>query len=272
MGVRGVIFDVDGTLVRGNEPIAGAGVGLDAVDAAGLRRLLVSNNPTKPPEAYERRLRRAGLAVDPSEVVTAGTVTARYLSANHRADEIAVVGESGLVDLLRTAGLSVVSLEGDGVDPERAPDVLVASVDREFSYETLRQCLRILDDRTVTFVGTDPDVVIPAADGDDPGSGAIIDAIANVAGREPAVVLGKPSDKAREMVLERLGLPAEDVLVVGDRLDTDVALGERAGMTTALVRTGVTDADDLDASAIEPDYVLDSLAGMDAVLDDIAET
>ena len=270
MGVRGVIFDVDGTLVRGDEPIAGAGAGLDAVDAAGLRRLLVSNNPTKPPEAYERRLRRAGFAVDPSEVITAGTVTRRYLSVNHSDDEIAVVGESGLVELLRAAGLGVDALGADGDGSACGPDVLVASVDRAFSYETLRRCLRILDDRTVTFVGTDPDVVIPAADGDDPGSGAIIDAIANVAGRDPAAILGKPSETAREMALERLGLPPEEVLVVGDRLDTDIALGERAGMTTALVRTGIARASDLDASPIEPDYVLDSLAGLGSVLDDLS--
>ncbi|QCC47762.1 HAD-IIA family hydrolase [Halobellus limi] len=268
MGVRGVIFDVDGTLVRGEEPIAGAGAGLDAVDATGLRRLLVSNNPTKPPEAYERRLRRAGFAVDPSEVITAGSVTARYLSENHPEDEIAVVGESGLIDLLRAAGLAVDPLGGDA--SPRAPDVLVASVDREFSYETLRRCLQVLEDRSVTFVGTDPDVVIPAADGDAPGSGAIIDAIANVAGRDPSVVLGKPSESAREMALERLGLPPEDVLVVGDRLDTDVAFGERAGMTTALVRTGIAGATDPGAPGIDPDYVLDSLEGLDSVLDDLA--
>jgi 4-nitrophenyl phosphatase len=268
MGVRGVIFDVDGTLVRGDEPIGGAEIGLSAVDAVGLRRLLVSNNPTKPPEAYERRLHRAGVAVDPSDVLTAGSVTARYLSEHHSQDRIAVVGESGLVDLLRSAGLSVDPLGGDSLDLP-PPDVLVASVDRAFSYQTLQRCLRVLDDRTVTFLGTDPDVVIPAADGDAPGSGAIIDAIANVAGRDPAVVLGKPSETARRMALDRLGLPPEDVLVVGDRLDTDIALGERAGMTTALVLTGVTDAADLDASPIEPDYVLDSLAGLESVLDDL---
>ena len=286
MGVRGVIFDVDGTLVRGNEPITGADTGLAAVERAGLRRLFVSNNPTKPPAAYERRLGRAGITADASDVITAGTVTAAYLTEHHASDEIAVVGESGLVDLLRSAGLSVTPV-GSGTDAADAasatdrdagaqldggatPDVLVASVDREFHYETLRESLWLLDDPSVTFVGTDPDVVIPAPEGDVPGSGAVIDAIANVAGRDPAI-LGKPSDMVRTMALDHLNLPAEDVLVVGDRLDTDVALGERAGMTTALVRTGVTDESDLAASPIEPDYVLDSLAELPELLADTGD-
>lgn len=268
MDVCGVIFDVDGTLVRGDEPLPGATAGLDAVAAAGLRRLFVSNNPTKPPEAYEARLARAGIRADADEVLTAGTVTARYLSDHHPEDPIAVVGEPGLVDLLSEAGLSVERIAPDG-SLEIDPEVLVASLDREFGYETLRACLDLLEDRDVAFVGTDPDVVIPAADGDVPGSGAVVDAIANVAGREPSAVLGKPSEPAREMALDRIGLPPEEVLVVGDRLDTDIALGARSGMTTALVTTGVTDDGDLASAPISPDYVLDTLAELESVLADV---
>jgi 4-nitrophenyl phosphatase len=109
-------------------------------------------------------------------------------------------------------------------------------------------------------------MVIPAAEGDLPGSGAIINAVAGVVGRDPDVMLGNPSKPARRIVRERLGLPPGDCLVVGDRLDTDIALGERAGMTTALVRTGVTDDRDLERSGVRPDYVLDSLADVGSVL------
>jgi 4-nitrophenyl phosphatase len=126
--------------------------------------------------------------------------------------------------------------------------------------------MRVLADDSVAFVGTDPDMVIPAADGDVPGSGAVINAIAGVAGRDPDIVLGKPSRPATDLVLSRIGLPAERCLVVGDRLDTDVAMGAAAGMTTALVRTGVTDDAALAASEVDPDYVLDSLADLDGIL------
>ncbi|MFB6251892.1 MAG: HAD-IIA family hydrolase [Halobellus sp.] len=265
MDVRGVIFDVDGTVVRGDEPIPGAKVGVDAVEAAGIRRLFVSNNPTKPPEAYEARLERAGFRVDADEVLTAGTLTAEYLSEHHADDRIAVVGEPGLLELLSARGLSIERLDSSG-ELRQTPDTLVASLDREFDYEMLRACLWLLRREQVAFLGTDPDIVIPAPEGDVPGSGAVIDAIANVAGRDPSAMLGKPSETARAMALERLDLPPADVLVVGDRLDTDIALGSQAGMTTALVRTGVTVDDDLAASPVEPDYVWDSLAELESLL------
>ncbi|MBB6645352.1 HAD-IIA family hydrolase [Halobellus ruber] len=269
MTLRGVIFDVDGTLVRGDEPLPGAAAGLAAVDDAGLRRLFVSNNPTKPPADYERRLGRAGFDVDSEEVITAGSVSARYLSAHHAGESVAVVGEPGFVDLLRQEGLTVRIVGSEpGAEPTPRPDVLVASIDREFHYRTLRRCLRLLDDPDVTFLGTDPDVVIPAPEGNVPGSGAVIDAIANVVGRDPAAILGKPSRTTRDMALERLGLRPEEVLVVGDRLDTDIALAEGSGMRTALVRTGVTDDAALDGSPIRPDHVLDSLAALESLLCD----
>jgi 4-nitrophenyl phosphatase len=261
MTYRGAVLDVDGTVVRGDEPIPGAKAGLEALAAAGVGRLFVSNNPTKPPEAYEQRLERAGFRVDPEEVLTSGSITTRYLREEHRADRIAVVGEAGLVEQFEDAGLRVVP------EFDRA-DVLVVSLDRGFDYDRLCAAYWALEDGSVTFLGTDPDMVIPAVERDVPGSGAVINAVAGVAGREPERVLGKPSVVARRAVLETLGVAPEECLVVGDRLDTDIALGERAGMTTVLVMTGVTDEATLAASEIDPDYVLDSLGDVETVLED----
>jgi 4-nitrophenyl phosphatase len=259
MTYRGVVLDVDGTVVRGDEPIPGAAEGLDRLERAGLRRLFVSNNPTKRPPAYAERLRRAGFDAHPEEIVTAGTITTTYLDDHHADDALFVVGEDALVEQLRDAGLAVVTDEADA-------DTVIVSIDRAFDYDRLCAALRACDDEDVTLVGTDPDMVIPAAEGDLPGSGAIINAVAGVVGRDPDVMLGKPSKPARRIVHERLGLPPGDCLVVGDRLDTDIALGERAGMTTALVRTGVTDDRNLERSGVRPDYVLDSLADVGSVL------
>ncbi|AZH25004.1 HAD-IIA family hydrolase [Haloplanus aerogenes] len=259
MSYRGVVLDVDGTVVRGDEPIPGAAEGLDRLSAAGLRRLFVSNNPTKRPPAYADRLRRAGFDAHPDEIVTAGTITTAYLAERHPDDALFVVGENALVEQLTDAGLTVVT------DEARA-DTVVVSIDRSFDYDRLCAALRACDDEDVTLVGTDPDMVIPAAEGDVPGSGAIINAVAGVVGRKPDVVLGKPSKPARRMIRDRLDLPPRDCLVVGDRLDTDIALGERAGMTTVLVRTGVTDDRDLERSDVTPDYVLDSLGDVGSIL------
>ena len=260
MAYRGVILDVDGTVVRGDEPIPGAAAGLDDLRAAGVRRLFVSNNPSKPPGAYAERLGRAGFEVDPDEIVTAGTMTVDYLAAEHPDADLYVVGEQGLLELLEAADLSV-------VDGDRA-EVAVVSLDRGFDYDTLAEAGEVLADRSVRFVGTDPDMLIPVVDRDVPGSGAIVNAVAGVAGRDPDVMLGKPSDVAQRTVLDRLGLDPADCLLVGDRLDTDIELGRRAGMTTALVLTGVTDEADLEAADVDPDFVLDSLGDVGRLLDD----
>jgi 4-nitrophenyl phosphatase len=121
----------------------------------------------------------------------------------------------------------------------------------------------------VPFVGTDPDMTVPVDEGCTvPGSGAILNAIAGVAGREPDRVMGKPSEEAVRTVREALGCAPEECLVVGDRLDTDIALGERAGMTTVLVLSGVTRRAEVADSAVTPDHVLDSLADLPELLAD----
>ncbi|MFA9516199.1 HAD-IIA family hydrolase [Halopenitus sp. H-Gu1] len=259
MDYEGIVFDVDGTVVRGDEPIDGAPEGYRIVEEAGIDSTFVSNNPTKPPAAYVDRLGSAGFTVDVDRVVTAGTVTVEYLKRHHAADDLFVIGESGLFDLLAAADLSTT----DSVDDA---DVLLASLDREFDYEDLSRALWALE-RDIPFFGTDPDVVIPAPERDVPGSGAVINAIAGVAEREPDLVLGKPFEPAIGMVTERLGADPEDCLMVGDRLDTDIAFGERAGMTTALVLTGVTDERALAESDHDPDHVFDSLADIDRLID-----
>ncbi|MFB6159596.1 MAG: HAD-IIA family hydrolase [Haloferacaceae archaeon] len=258
MSIRGVVIDVDGTVLRGDDPVPGAREGVDRLARAGVRRLFFSNNPTKAPPAYRDRLVRAGFDVATEEVVTSGTTAVAYLNDHHPDADAFVVGEAGLRTQLSEAGVPVVD------DPDAA-EVVVVSIDREFTYDDLAEAMWALEGGT-PFVGTDPDMVIPAADRDVPGSGAIVTAVAGVAGRDPEVVLGKPSRPARRLVRDRLGLPREECLVVGDRLDTDVALGARAGMRTALVLTGIASRADLADADVEPDHVLDSLAEVGDVL------
>ena len=258
MEFSGAVLDVDGTVVRGDDPIPGAPAGYQRLREAGIEPLFVSNNPTKAPPAYVDRLGAAGYDADADRVITAGTVTTRYLSTHHGDDDLLCLGEPGLFEQFADAGLST-------TDDVEAADALVASIDRDFDYDDLCTALWALD-RGIPFVGTDPDIVIPASERDVPGSGAVIRAVAAVAEREPDVVLGKPSEPAVEMIRERLPCPPEECLVVGDRLNTDIALGARAGMTTVLVLSGVTDEATLAASDVTPDHVLDDLGQIDRVI------
>lgn len=260
MSYRGAVVDVDGTVLRGDSLLTGAAAGVDALRSAGLDLLFLSNNPTKTAGGYAGKLRSLGLDVDDDEVMTATTVATDYLERHHRDDRLFVVGETPLRDRLDDAGLERTA------DPAAA-DVVVGSIDREFDYGDLTASLQALEDGSATFVGTDRDRTIPTESGVVPGSGAIVGAMAAVSGRDPDEMLGKPSSETTTLALDRLGVAPEDCLLVGDRLDTDVAMGNRAGMTTALVLTGVTDRSDLADADVEPDHVVDSLGEIPGVLD-----
>lgn len=262
MALSGAIVDLDGTVYRGETLIPGAPEAINSLRAAGLALLFFSNNPTRDGAAYAERLTNFGIAVEPGEACSAGVATTEYLCEHHTDDEILLVGAPGLRRQLRSADLSLTD------DPYTA-DVLVGSWTPDFGYDDMVAALRAVDDDT-TFVGTDPDRTFPDEDGTViPGSGAVVNALAATVDREPDAVLGKPSEIACEMALDRLGVEAGECLVVGDRLGTDLEMGDRAGMTTVLVLSGITDRSDLRDSSVEPDYVIDSLADIDTVLADM---
>ncbi|GAB7095140.1 HAD-IIA family hydrolase [Halolamina litorea] len=270
MSYSGAILDVDGTVVRGETLLPGAADGLAALDSRSIPKLFVSNNPTKAPPAYAEKLGAAGVEADPEQIITAGTSTVAYLEREHPGQTVFLVGESGVREQLTEAGFEVRiggHEEGDGDAAASDADVAVVSIDRAFDYETLTRASRTIRAGDLPIVGTDPDAVIPAPGGDVPGSGAMIAAVSGTAERDPDAVLGKPHPITRALALDRLGCAPEDCLVVGDRLDTDIALGADAGMTTVLVRSGVTDDARLARSDVTPDYVVDDLSGIEGLLD-----
>ncbi|PSQ39238.1 HAD family hydrolase [Halobacteriales archaeon SW_5_70_135] len=263
-----VVFDVDGTLVWGESAIDGA---VEAVAAARERGpvAFVSNNPTAAPAEYADRLSRVGVDAEPSAVVTAGSVTARVVADGHP-EPVYVVGEAGLVARLHDRGVRT-------TETPAAAGTVVASIDRSLEYGDLAAALRAFEVGDPAFVGTDPDPVIPGEDGLVPGSGAVVDAVASVAGRRPDAMAGKPSRAAWAATVAALGGEPTRALVVGDRPGTDVALGPRAGpdVETALVLSGVTDAGDVPEDGPDgppaPDHVVDSVAELPALLADEAD-
>lgn len=259
MELNGAVVDLDGTVYRGGTLLDGARDAVDRLRDGGLSLLFFSNNPTKDGAAYVDHLSELGVDARPGEAASAGDVTTSYLRANHADDGVLFVGSDGLRDQLEAANLQVTN------DPAET-DVLLGSWTPSFDYRDMDAALQAVDDET-TFLGTDPDRTFPRENGGiEPGSGAIIHSLAATVGKEPDAILGKPSEQALALARERLGVPPSECLVVGDRLSTDLALGDRAGMTTVLVLTGVTDRADIEASDVDPDYVIDSLGDIDEVL------
>jgi len=262
MTVSGAIIDLDGTVYVGGSVVDGVPDGIDALRGAGLDLLFFSNNPVLDAEAYVQRLRNIGVDAREGETISSGEITAETLQERHAGETILCIGSDGLREQLREVGLEL-------TDDPAACEVLVASWTAEFDYEDMRHALAAADDET-PFYGTDPDRTFQSEEDQLlPGSGAVIGAVGAVLGREPDAIFGKPSTVASEHAVERLGVPADECLIVGDRLDTDLELGFRSGMTTVLVLSGVTDREQLADSGLEPDYVIDDLGEIDRVLEDL---
>lgn len=254
--MKGAVVDVDGTVLRGENLLEGARDGIAALREAGVSIVFFSNNPTTTSDDLALRLEGAGVEVGDATPLTSASLTARYVDENC-ASPVHVTGEEGVVEALRSHGIRVTET------PEEARTSVV-SVDRHLRYDDIREgyvAAITADD----YVCTDPDSVVPTGDGDIPGSGAVEAAVSRAAGREP-VVVGKPSEYAGTAVLNALGTRADEAVFVGDRLDTDIELGESVGATTAVVLTGVTSRDDVRASEHRPNHVLEAFAGVTDLL------
>jgi HAD superfamily hydrolase (TIGR01450 family) len=259
MTFAGAVVDLDGTVYRDGHEIEGARKGIERLQSLRDGVLYVSNNPSHSPERYVDRLESIGVDTRPERVLSSGVVTTESLADDHAGDAVYLIGSDGLDEQLRDAGV-------DRCEDPTAADILLASWTPAFGYDHLVDALRAFETGS-RFYGTDPDRTFPGDDGRPiPGSGAIIRSIAETAEREPDRLFGKPTDAMIDAITDRLSDPADEYLVIGDRLATDIALGERAGMTTVLVRTGIDEGPDPDAD-VTPDFVLDSLGDIDQVLD-----
>jgi 4-nitrophenyl phosphatase len=256
--MRAALLDLDGTVLRGGRLLPGADDGVAALREAGLDVVFLTNNPTRSPADWADVLADLGVPAGPDDVLTSAAATRDYLDAHHAGRRALPVAGDAVVDLLRAADVTFVE------DPTAA-EVVVAGFDAEFDYGDLTAGLRALRSGA-TLVGTDRDRWVPTDEGPIPGSGAIVTAVAGAAEVEPEAVLGKPSQVTVDLALDRVGVPVEECVLVGDRLDTDVAMGARAGMATALVLTGAAERSAVEAAEYRPDHVLDSLADVRSVL------
>jgi len=244
------LFDLDGVLYRGADPIPGAPEAVAALREAGRGIAFVTNNSARTPAAVAERLAAAGVEASPEEVVTSAGATAELL-AGRGCRSAFVVGEVGIRAALTDAGIEL----RDG-EPERV-DAVVVGWDRGADYAKLRTA-SVLVERGAAFVGTNGDASWPAPDGSLwPGAGALLAAVATTTGAEPEIV-GKPNAPLFHAALARAGDGRP--LVIGDRLDTDVAGAAGLGWDSLLVLTGITRREDLEHAAVRPTYVADDLS------------
>ena len=247
-----ILLDLDGVLYRWPEPIAGAADAVRALREDGKRIAFVTNNSSRTPAQVAERLASVGVDAEPEEVVTSALATASMLTERgiHSAF---VVGEEGLLEALADAGIRAVDASSLEVD------VVVVGFDRGADYVKLKDA-SVLVERGVPLVASNADASFPAPGGESwPGAGALLAAIETTTGTHGEVV-GKPEPPLFERALASAG--GGRPLVVGDRLDTDIAGAVRLGWDSALVLTGAAGREDLEASPWKPTFVIDALADL----------
>lgn len=251
---RGYAFDLDGTLYLGRKLIPGADRVVEALRDEGARVVFVTNKPLETTADYAAKLTALGIPATADDVVSANDALVLYLKRHHPAAVILPVAESVVVDRLLGAGFDV-------TDDAMRATLVVVSFDRTFDYDKLTRAYHAVH-CGAALVATNPDPYCPTPDGGIPDCAAMLAAVEACTGRKAEAIVGKPSPYMAEAFLDRLGVDAEDAIMVGDRIMTDVAMGLTAGMAAALVLSGATVREEIAASGIEPTYVIDDVRGL----------
>jgi NagD protein len=255
----GFVFDLDGTIYKGEEALPGAVQLLEALRVERKNVLFVSNKPLSSREDYAHKLTGLGIPTNPDQIITSAYVLGHHLSRTEPDLNYYVLGEENLRIELRGHGLNLIG-EFDDQDEKAvidtsSVDAVVVAFDRTLNYRKLNTAYQALL-RGARFYATNADKACPMPGGSIPDAGATIAALEHITSRKVELVAGKPSQMMSHVVLQLIGSPPERCIMFGDRLETDIRMGKEAGMCAALVLTGATKQEDIQESVPAPDLVL----------------
>ncbi len=254
---KAFIFDMDGVLYRGRDPLPGVADLFNALTVRGIPFLLATNNSMATPASYVVRMAEMGVEVVESQIQTSATATRDYLLGEiDPSSRILIVGMPALAEQIFTG----TSFQAVTDDPEEQIDAVVVGLDLEFTYAKLRRASDAIREGA-RYVATNADATLPHETGMQPGAGSVVAALSTASGKSP-IVVGKPETLMMLKGIEQLGVQPQEAVMVGDRLDTDILSGHRAGLKTALVLTGVSQRPDLAHAEVLPDFVFADLPAL----------
>lgn len=249
--IRSWLMDMDGVLVREEQPIPGAERFLARLHELGLPFLVLTNNSIYTRRDLAARLAASGLHVPEDAIWTSALATARFLRDQRPGGSAFVIGEAGLTTALHDAGYTLT---------ERTPDYVVLGETRTYSFERITRAIRLIA-AGARFIATNPDATGPTADGPLPATGSVAALISRATGVEPYFV-GKPNPLMMRSALNAIEAHSETTAMIGDRMDTDVIAGLEAGMETVLVLTGVTTREAAERYPFRASRIVDSVADL----------
>ena len=252
--IKSLIIDMDGVIWRSDAPIGDLSAIFKRVRERGLKFVFATNNSTRTSEQYGLRLQEFGVDVEPWQVVTSSQAAAHAMAQKFSpGTKVFMIGEDGLRLPLEEKGFEVLATE----DAPQARAV-VMGLDRGVNFQKLVEAT-LLVRSGIPFYGTNTDKTFPTPRGQIPGAGAWISVITTATNVEP-IVAGKPFPFLMDLSMEKLGTKPQETLVIGDRLETDIAAGQAVGCPTALVLTGVSTREQGENWKPKIDIIADDLA------------
>lgn len=254
---KALFLDMDGVIWRGDTFIEKNIRPIQNWVKEGREILFLTNNSTESREFYAKKLKNVGIEVNEEKIITSAWATSLWLKEK-AIKKVFVIGEVGLVEEIKAQEIEVIDDAEMILEGREETEAVVIGMDRGFTYRKLWAGLKTIDGGGL-FIVTNEDPDFPLPEGRAPGAGALSSALQTASGEEPTVVIGKPERPLFEFALKILKVPKEKILVIGDRLKTDILGGKRAGLKTLLVLTGIDSKKDIVKGNLRPDFVAEDL-------------
>ena len=245
------LLDMDGTIYLDNDLFDGTLDFLSAVKSSGGRYLFVTNNSSKSTDAYVKKLEKIGIAATEDDFLTSTDATCLYLK-RYEGKKFYVSGTKSFEEQLKNEGVITTTEVEDDIFG------IVMGNDTELTFKKLDDVSRLLTERDLVYIATNPDWVCPTSYGYVPDCGAVAEMIKRATGKSP-IFIGKPKPEMLLLAMEKFGYSKNETLMVGDRVYTDIASGYNAGVDTVLVLSGEGTVKDAESSDTKPTYILENI-------------
>ena len=245
------LLDMDGTIYLDDDLFDGTLDFLSNVKKNGGRYLFVTNNSSKSTDAYVKKLERIGIEASEEDFLTSTDATCLYLK-RYEGKKFYVSGTKSFEAQLKDSGvITTTEIEDDIFG-------IVMGNDTELTFKKLDDVSRLLTERDLIYIATNPDWVCPTSYGYVPDCGSVAEMIKRATGKSP-VFIGKPKPEMLLLAMEKFGYSKDETLMIGDRVYTDIASGYNAGVDTVLVLSGEGTVADAESTDTKPTYIMQNI-------------
>jgi 4-nitrophenyl phosphatase len=251
------IFDLDGTIYRGKLLIPSVDKYIELLVKSGKKIYFLTNNATKTRESFAKKLNEMGISCTPDQIITSAYIASEILFKQYQIKSVFILGSTELMSYFTKLGIQVINqsyeseiLYADFLDKSISCDAVVCAMDHSLTYAKIRTGMELIN-RGAQFFATNNDKTYPESNQIWPGAGMTVAAMEACVGRPPKIIFGKPNTFGIDLILNQLNqlnqlkYSKSDMLIIGDRLETDIVQANNAGIDSVFVLTGINSQNDI---------------------------